>query len=84
MAQPVKAAQAPGGTRYVFHADMLRDSARNAAYAAAIREAIAAAGDSECRWLDIGTGSGLLASLVATEAARQGRAAFHTITAIET
>eukprot|EP00953_Heterococcus_sp_UTEX-ZZ885_P004928 3139-Heterococcus_DN1.PRE.1 len=63
---------------------MLRDSARNAAYAAAIREAIAAAGDSECRWLDIGTGSGLLASLVATEAARQGRAAFHTITAIET
>jgi hypothetical protein len=86
MAQPVKAAcaaQAPSGTPYVFHADMVRDSARNAAYAAAIRAAITAAGETECRWLDIGTGSGLLASLVATEAARQGRAAFHTITAME-
>jgi hypothetical protein len=48
----------------MHHFPMLLDNARNAAYHAAIRRAVASAGP-EARVLDIGSGSGLLAMMAA-------------------
>ncbi|CAM9317219.1 unnamed protein product [Choristocarpus tenellus] len=49
---------------YLFHFDMLKDKRRNQAYKEAIRRCTSSGENG--RWLDIGTGSGLLASMVVT------------------